>query len=93
VARTIDRMVRDGLVRREPHPRDGRATHIRLTPRALALREALAAESIAANELAARVLSPEELDTLKSLLRRVIDGLPGEEGAEPPTPTPARPGG
>ena len=38
VARTIDRMVRDGLVRREPHPHDGRATRIRLTPRALALR-------------------------------------------------------
>jgi len=29
VARTIDRMVRDGLVRREPDPRDGRATRIR----------------------------------------------------------------
>jgi DNA-binding MarR family transcriptional regulator len=81
VARTIDRMVRDGLVRREPHPHDGRATRILLTPRALALREELAAESLAGNELAARVLSAEELETLKSLLRRVIDGLIGEEEA------------
>jgi DNA-binding MarR family transcriptional regulator len=87
VARTIDRMVRDGLVRREPHPRDGRATRIRLTPHALALREELATESIAANALAARVLSADELDTLKTLLRRVIDGLSGEEGEEPSTPT------
>jgi DNA-binding MarR family transcriptional regulator len=79
VARTIDRMVRDGLVRREPDPRDGRATRIRLTPRALALREELVAESMAGNELAARVLSAEELETLKALLRRVIEGLTERE--------------
>ena len=79
VARTIDRMVRDGLVRREPHPHDGRATRIRLTPRALALREELATESMAGNAVAARVLSEEEQETLKTLLRRVIDGLTGEE--------------
>ena len=90
VARTIDRMVRDGLVRREPHPHDGRAIRIRLTPRALALRDELAAESVAGNQLAARVLSADELETLKTLLRRVIDGLTGEEG-EPPT-RPAAPG-
>jgi DNA-binding MarR family transcriptional regulator len=82
VARTIDRMVRDGLVRREPHPHDGRATRIRLTPRALALREELATESMAGNEFAARVLSAEQQETLKTLLRRVIDGLTGE-GREP----------
>jgi DNA-binding MarR family transcriptional regulator len=87
VARTIDRMVRDGLVRREPHPHDGRATRIRLTPRALALREELAAESITGNAFAARVLSTEELQTLKTLLRRVIDGLIGEEREQPSTPT------
>jgi DNA-binding MarR family transcriptional regulator len=84
VARTIDRMVRDGLVRREPDPRDGRATRIRLTARAIALRDQLATESMAANEVAARVLSADELETLKSLLRRVIDGLTGEkEGGVP----------
>src|ERR687892_1732741 len=86
VARTIDRMVRDGLVRREPHPHDGRATCIRLTPRALALRDELAAESVAGNQLAARVLSVDELETLKTLLRRVIDGLTGEEGEPPSDP-------
>jgi DNA-binding MarR family transcriptional regulator len=87
VARTIDRMVRDGLVRREPHPRDGRATRIRLTPRALALRDELAAESMAGNQFAARVLNGEELETLKTLLRRVIDGLTAEEGEQLSTPT------
>src|SRR6266545_2360747 len=84
VARTIDRMVRDGLVRREPDPRDGRATRIRLTERAIALRDRLATESMAANEFAARVLSAEELETLTSLLRRVIEGLTTEqEGTAP----------
>jgi DNA-binding MarR family transcriptional regulator len=87
VARTIDRMVRDGLARREPHPHDGRATRIRLTPRALALRETLAAESMAGNQFAARVLTADELETLKTLLRRVIDGLTREEEAPPSTPT------
>jgi DNA-binding MarR family transcriptional regulator len=78
-ARTIDRMVRDGLVRREPHPHDKRATRIRLTPRAQALREQLAAESMAGNQFAARGLSADELETLKTLLRRVIDGLTAED--------------
>jgi DNA-binding MarR family transcriptional regulator len=87
VARTIDRMVRDGLVRREPHPHDGRATRIRLTPRALAIRDELAAASMAGNELAARPLSADELETLKTLLRRVIDGLTAEEGQQLSTAT------
>lgn len=79
VARTIDRMVRDDLVRREPHPRNGRDTCIRLTPRALALRDQLAAESRAANAVAAPRAERRRLETLKALLRRVIDGLTGEE--------------
>jgi DNA-binding MarR family transcriptional regulator len=80
-------MVRDGLVRREPHPHDGRATRIRLTPRALAIRDELAAASMAGNELAARPLSADELETLKTLLRRVIDGLTAEEGQQLSTAT------
>ncbi len=34
LANTLSRMERDGLVRRTPHPGDGRAQVIRLTPRA-----------------------------------------------------------
>lgn len=75
VVRTIDRMVRDGLVRREPDPKDRRVVRIRLTPRAIALRDRLAAESVAANEYAARDLSPTQLKTMKSLLRRLIGSL------------------
>jgi len=82
IVRTIDRMERDGLVRREPHPEDGRAVRIRLLPRAIALRDALVAESIAGNEFSARMLSREELETLKSLLRRVIIGLAHSDDAK-----------
>jgi DNA-binding MarR family transcriptional regulator len=45
-------MVHGGLVRREPRPRDGRATRIRLTERALALRDELVAESMAGDQFA-----------------------------------------
>lgn len=37
VSGTADRLVRDGLVRREPHPRDGRAAMLDLTPEGRAL--------------------------------------------------------
>jgi DNA-binding MarR family transcriptional regulator len=75
VARTIERMERDGLVLREPDPQDRRATRVYLTPRARQLKEALIEESVAANAHAARVLSADELRTLQDLLRRVIAGL------------------
>lgn len=81
LVRTIDRMERDGLVRREPDTRDGRATRIRLTPRAVALRDELAAESMAANDYIARDLTPLELETLKALLRRVIAGVTDDDRA------------
>ena len=39
VTRTVQRMIRDGLVRREANPKDARSVRILLTPRGLALRE------------------------------------------------------
>ena len=38
VTRTVQRMVRDGLVRREDHPNDARSVYIRLTERGNAIR-------------------------------------------------------
>lgn len=32
ISNTVERLARDGLVRREPHPRDGRAAMVVLTP-------------------------------------------------------------
>lgn len=39
VTNTVDRLSRDGLVRREPHPADGRAALLSLTPEGRALVE------------------------------------------------------
>src|SRR5437762_13988061 len=41
MANTLDRMERDGLVRREPDPGDKRRATVHLTPRALAMRTAI----------------------------------------------------
>lgn len=64
---------RDGLVRRERDPEDGRATRVRLTERALAFRPA--AEKVLA-EIDVRVtqrLSERQLAELKRLLRGVME--------------------
>src|SRR5712671_6252399 len=49
VVRTIDRMVRDGLVTRAPDPGDGRLSRIYLTERARALRDELLPLAVAVN--------------------------------------------
>ena len=59
----------------EADPSDKRVTRIRLTSHAIALRDRLADESMAANREAADALTAKELETLKSLLRKVIAGL------------------
>jgi DNA-binding MarR family transcriptional regulator len=41
ITRTVQRMVRDGLVGREAHPTDARSVRIHLTPRADGLRDAV----------------------------------------------------
>lgn len=75
MARTIDRMARDGLVTREPDPTDQRITRIRLTDKARALESMLFAESIEGNRFAASALSPSERDRLVDYLHRIIGTL------------------
>ena len=50
LVRTIDRMVRDGLVTRSPDPNDRRITRIHLTDRGRALRDELVPGAVAVNE-------------------------------------------
>jgi DNA-binding MarR family transcriptional regulator len=79
MVRTIDRMVRDGLVTRRPDPSDRRLSRIHLTSKAIGLRDQLFAEATAVNAAAAAVLSPDELERLKAYLRRVtvaVDAMP-----------------
>ena len=49
MVRTIDRMVRDGLVERRPDPTDARASRIHLTPKGVALRDKLVPKAVEVN--------------------------------------------
>ena len=71
----IDRMVRDGLVTREPDPNDRRITRIWLTDKARALENVLFAESIKENRFAGSALTPPERDHLVDYLHRIIGTL------------------
>lgn len=77
MVRTIDRMERDGLVRRERNPRDRRQIKIFLTEKGWALRDTLVPEAIAGNRSASRRLSEDEQRQLLDLLGRVIEALEG----------------
>jgi len=97
VANTLSRMERDGLVRREPDPADGRGSLYSLTP--LALGRLPAGRDVLArgNEDALAGFSPAERATLVALLQRVLANVEAAEAAaeppaaEPPAAEPKRP--
>ena len=72
VVRTIDRMVRDGLVSREADPRDARLTRIHLTERGLRLRDELVPAAVAVNEAFTQRLTESEADILGRTLRKLL---------------------
>lgn len=75
MAALLARMERDGLIAREAHPSDRRASNIRLSPKAKA-RVPSAKERL--TEVAERAMagfSPSERATLIALLRRVVANL------------------
>jgi DNA-binding MarR family transcriptional regulator len=72
MVRTVDRMVRDGLVRRVPDPDDGRLTRIYLTERGRSLRDELIPKAIAVNEATLGHLTPAEARTLRRLLGKLV---------------------
>ncbi|MEO2038363.1 MAG: MarR family transcriptional regulator [Martelella sp.] len=72
MANTLSRMERDGLIRREKDPGDGRVQRIRLTERARALRDPAIAAATAENEDALHALSDEESAEFTSLMQKII---------------------
>ena len=74
MVRTIDRMVRDGLVTRTPDPRDGRAVRIKLTQRGRALRDELIPMAAETNASTLALLTANEGRTLRRLLAKLIAG-------------------
>ena len=78
MVRTLDRMERDGLVRRERNPRDRRQINIFLTEKGWVMRDTLVPEAIEGNRAASRRLSEDERRQLLDLLGRVIGALEEE---------------
>jgi DNA-binding MarR family transcriptional regulator len=72
MVRTIDRMVRDGLVTRVPDPDDGRVSRIYLTDRGRSLRDVLVPEAIAVNAENVGRMTPREARTLRRLLAKLV---------------------
>jgi len=71
--RTIDRMVRDGLVTRSPDSVDGRVTRITLTDRGRSLRDELVPKAVAVNEATLARLREGERAALVRALRKLAD--------------------
>jgi DNA-binding MarR family transcriptional regulator len=72
MVRTIDRMVRDGLVARVSDPDDGRVTRIRLTERGRSLRDELVPKAAAVNARNVDRLTEREGRTLQRLLAKLL---------------------
>ena len=82
MAALLARMDRDGLISREPHPSDKRASQIALTPRAKAR---LPKARALLEEVAARVtvgFTERERTTFMALLQRAVKNLDETEGEE-----------
>jgi DNA-binding MarR family transcriptional regulator len=72
VVRTIDRMVRDGLVTRAPDANDARLSRIHLTERGRTLRDELVPKAVAVNDVFLQRLTPSEGANLRRLLTKLV---------------------
>lgn len=94
VARLIDKLVAAELVERRPDPRDRRAQLLFLTDKATPLLTKMSEVGEATNSIALSGFSPEEVETLLSLLSRIRANLgtlvPGSAGVHSPQATLAR---
>ncbi|MDQ1128089.1 MarR family winged helix-turn-helix transcriptional regulator [Microbacterium sp. SORGH_AS_0888] len=70
VTKTVDRLVRDGMVERAAHPTDGRATMLTLTPRGSEVVEQATA-ALNAQVFARPTLAGEDLSALVGILARM----------------------
>lgn len=75
MANTLSRMERDGLIRRRPHPEDGRKQQSWLTAKAKGLRSQAIEAAQAQNELALRTLTKKERAVFIDLMTRTIDAM------------------
>lgn len=90
----VDRLEKDGLVRRTPSASDRRTVFVALTPQGLSQFENLAAEHEAEVSRLFATLSETDLDTLTEIFRRMMPhlstersrpGAGGSDGSGPPS--------
>jgi len=86
VTNTVDRLERDGLVRREPHPTDGRATLVVLTESGRALSSETSAR-LNAEVFSQPGLSSDDVTSLVRILARLRRDA-GDFSDPTPNPTP-----
>jgi MarR family transcriptional regulator for hemolysin len=72
MAMTLNRMLRDGMITRQPDPADRRCTLVTLTPLALGKIDAVEGVASAINALALDQLAPDERHQFLALLGKVI---------------------
>jgi DNA-binding MarR family transcriptional regulator len=75
MVRSIDRMERDGLVRRVRNDHDRRQIHIFLTEKGRALRDQLVPCALAGNAVAIQGFTESELTQVSALLHRMVASL------------------
>ena len=73
VAKTLDRMERDGLIARAPHPNDARSKLICLTEKARALEVAVTGIARSVNNEVLAVLNEKERGQFLEMLNRIIE--------------------
>jgi len=73
--RTLDRMERDGLVRRERNPKNRRQVHVYLTERGQTLRDELVPYALEVNGIATLGMSEQDKAKINSLLGYMIARL------------------
>jgi len=81
LSRTLDRMERDGLVKRERNVQDRRQVHVNLTEHGAALWRDLVPEAEANLERALDGFDENEEAVLRGLLKRVIGNMSESKGA------------
>jgi len=77
ISRVIARMERDGLVSRRQRPGDGRFIELRITPKGRAKLEKILPTVDRQHRAALDGLTQAELDSLRTLLRKMLGGLAG----------------
>ncbi len=84
MAQMLARMERDGIIRREPDPSDGRGSLVSLTKKAQSCLPAGRAILRQGNAEMTRGLSSSEVETLVGLLRRVLANVEAMEAGPQP---------